>query len=78
MNINMRSILKNYGIIIAFILICVALSITSPVFFTATNLINVIRQTSIYGIMAVLLVWAPSEKTTRLMRRGILGNDAES
>ena len=53
MNINMRSILKNYGIIIAFILICIALSITSPVFFTATNLINVIRQTSIYGIMAV-------------------------
>jgi hypothetical protein len=28
--------------------------------------------------MAVLLVWAPSEKTSRLMRRGIFGTDAET
>ena len=53
MKIDMRSILRNYGIIIAFILICIILSVMSPVFFTMTNLINVIRQTSIYGIMAV-------------------------
>lgn len=48
-----RHILKNYGIIIAFVLICIMLSVTSPVFLTTTNIINVIRQTSIYGIMAV-------------------------
>lgn len=53
MKIDVRSILKNYGIIIAFILICVILSVMSPVFLTMTNIINVIRQTSIYGIMAV-------------------------
>ena len=53
MKIDIGSILKNYGIIIAFVLICIILSVMSPVFFTTTNLINVIRQTSIYGIMAV-------------------------
>lgn len=53
MKIDMRSILKNYGIIIAFVLICIILSVMSPVFFTLTNLTNVMRQTSIYGIMAV-------------------------
>jgi len=53
MKVDARHILKNYGIIIAFVLICVMLSVTSPVFLTTTNIINVIRQTSIYGIMAV-------------------------
>ncbi len=53
MKVDARHILKNYGIIIAFVLICIMLSITSPVFLTTTNIINVIRQTSIYGIMAV-------------------------
>ena len=53
MKIDIGSILKNYGIIIAFVFICIILSVMSPVFFTTTNLINVIRQTSIYGIMAV-------------------------
>jgi ribose/xylose/arabinose/galactoside ABC-type transport system permease subunit len=45
--------LKNYGIILAFFLICLVLAILSPVFLTLNNIINIIRQTSIYGIMAV-------------------------
>ncbi|MEO8409325.1 MAG: ribose ABC transporter permease [Propionivibrio sp.] len=53
MKIDLRSILRNYGIVIAFVLICVILSFMSSVFFTMTNITNVIRQTSIYGIMAV-------------------------
>ena len=53
MKINLRSVLKNYGIIIAFVLICAILSVLSPVFLSVTNVLNVIRQTSIYGIMAV-------------------------
>ncbi len=53
MKINVRNTLKNYGIVIAFFLICIILSILSPVFFQMTNIINVIRQTSIYGIMSV-------------------------
>lgn len=53
MKVKFVETLKNYGIILAFSLICVGLSILSPVFFTLNNIINVIRQTSIYGIMAV-------------------------
>jgi len=53
MKVKFVETLKNYGIILAFFLICVGLSILSPVFFTLNNIINVIRQTSIYGIMAV-------------------------
>lgn len=53
MKIKLADMLKNYGIILAFILICAVLSILSPVFLSVNNIINVIRQTSIYGIMAV-------------------------
>ncbi len=53
MKINVRSILKNYGIVIAFLLICVLLAFLSPVFRTVNNFILILRQTSIYGIMAV-------------------------
>ena len=47
------NILKNYGIVIAFGAVCGVLAILSPVFLTGINIINVVRQTSIYGIMAV-------------------------
>jgi ribose transport system permease protein len=50
---DIKYILKNYGIVIAFFAICVILSILSPVFLTSINIINIVRQTSIYGIMAV-------------------------
>ncbi|HNX73520.1 MAG TPA: ABC transporter permease [Spirochaetales bacterium] len=50
---TLATTLKNYGIILAFIIICAALAILSPVFLTRNNILNVIRQTSIYGIMAV-------------------------
>jgi ribose transport system permease protein len=53
MKINFRSILKNYGIVIAFLLICVLLAFLSPVFRTLNNFTLILRQTSIYGIMAV-------------------------
>ncbi len=53
MKINIRSILKNYGIVIAFLMICVLLAFLSPVFRTVNNFILILRQTSIYGIMAV-------------------------
>jgi ribose transport system permease protein len=53
MELNLKVILKNYGILIAFFAICVIISILSPVFLAPNNIINVIRQTSIYGIIAV-------------------------
>lgn len=45
---------------------------------TIFSWVELVGHLPIYGIMAVLLVWAPSEKTTRLMRRGIFGRDAET
>jgi ribose transport system permease protein len=48
-----KHILRSYGIVIAFILICAAMAVLSPVFLTVTNVRNVIRQSSIFGIMAV-------------------------
>lgn len=53
MKLDIKRILKNYGIVFAFFLICVAMAFLSPVFLRWTNILNVIRQTSIYGIMAV-------------------------
>jgi ribose transport system permease protein len=53
MKIDLNRILRSYGIFIAFILICIAMTILSPVFLTVTNIRNVIRQSSIYGIMAI-------------------------
>jgi ribose transport system permease protein len=53
MKLDIRHIMRSYGILIAFILICAVISILSPVFLTVTNVLNVIRQSSIYGIMAV-------------------------
>lgn len=52
-NPNLKQIIKNYGIFIAFFMICAILAILSPVFLSPINMLNVFRQTSIYGIMAV-------------------------
>ncbi|MHB1035230.1 MAG: ABC transporter permease [Pirellulales bacterium] len=45
--------LKQNGVFLAFLAIVVVLSIRSPAFLTWTNLSNLVRQTSIHGIMAV-------------------------
>ena len=51
--IDYKQLLKNNGILIVFFLICLVLSFLSPYFFTVNNILNIIRQTSIYGIIAV-------------------------
>lgn len=51
--LNLTQIIKNYGIVIAFFMICMILAILSPVFLSPINMLNVFRQTSIYGIMAI-------------------------
>ena len=45
--------LSKYGIFIAFIVICIILSIATPYFFTAQNILIVLRQVSINGILAI-------------------------
>ncbi len=45
--------LKKYGIILALIILVAGITIVEPKFMTATNLFNVLAQTSIFGIMAL-------------------------
>lgn len=44
--------LQKYGVLIAFVLICVAISIMSPNFLTVTNLLIVVRQITINAMLA--------------------------
>ncbi|MDC7235094.1 MAG: ABC transporter permease [Spirochaetales bacterium] len=44
---------SKFGIYIAFVLLCVVLAILSPYFFTVKNIINVLNQVSIIGIIAI-------------------------
>jgi ribose/xylose/arabinose/galactoside ABC-type transport system permease subunit len=44
---------SKYGILIALVVICIILSIATPYFFTAQNLVIVLRQVSINGILAI-------------------------
>lgn len=50
---KVSKILSKYGIYIAFLIIFVLLAIASPAFLTAKNLINIIRQISVVGIISV-------------------------
>jgi ribose transport system permease protein len=53
MKIDFSRIMRSYGIVIAFIIICILMTILSPVFLTVTNILNVVRQSSIFGVMAI-------------------------
>ena len=44
--------LQKYGVLIAFVLICIAISILSPNFLTVTNLLIVVRQITINAMLA--------------------------
>ncbi len=46
-------LLKRYGLLISFFILSVFVSILTPNFLSMTNLLNILRQSSIIGIMAV-------------------------
>ncbi len=48
-----KRLLSKYGIYIAFLILFIAMSMATPSFLTAKNLINVIRQVAVKGILAV-------------------------
>lgn len=52
-SVDIGRILSKYGIYIAFLILFAVLSVASPVFLTATNIINIFRQISVIGIIAV-------------------------
>ncbi|BAB06040.1 ABC transporter permease [Halalkalibacterium halodurans] len=48
-----KHILKKYGIFLILILLIALMSILTPHFLTSTNLVNIVRQMSIIGILAI-------------------------
>jgi inositol transport system permease protein len=51
--INSRTIMKKYGILFILLFLCVLMWILTPHFLTVTNLVNIVRQMSIIGIIAI-------------------------
>ena len=47
------TLLQNYGLLLAFAALCAVLSLLSPAFLTVPNAINVLRQISINGVLAI-------------------------
>jgi ribose transport system permease protein len=45
--------LKKHGVLIAFLFISIIISFTTPGFLTHTNLLNIMRQSAIVGLMAI-------------------------
>lgn len=51
--INFRYLFKNYGIALVFVAICAIFTVLRPNFINPNNLIEILRQVSFYGIVAV-------------------------
>lgn len=54
---TMIALLRGQGILVAFFVLCIVLSISSEFFLTWGNLTNVLRQTAINGVLAVGLTF---------------------
>lgn len=50
---NLRDLLRRFGILTSFVILCIALSLLSDRFLTVPNIVNVLRQITINGIIAV-------------------------
>jgi ribose transport system permease protein len=48
-----REFLQRYGLLLSFLLLCLALTLLSDRFLTVNNVVNVLRQSTINGIIAV-------------------------
>lgn len=52
-SLDAREIFGKFGVLIGYIILIIVATIASPRFLTPTNLLNVIRQISIFGILAI-------------------------
>jgi ribose/xylose/arabinose/galactoside ABC-type transport system permease subunit len=50
---NTREFLQRYGLLLSFLLLCLVLTLMSDRFLTVSNLTNVLRQSTINGIIAI-------------------------
>jgi ribose transport system permease protein len=51
--LNLRELSQRFGLVFSFLLLCVVLSLLSDRFLTLNNMVNVLRQSTINGIVAV-------------------------
>lgn len=51
--LDLRESFQRFGLVVSFLLLCVALSLLSDRFLTLNNVINVLRQSTINGIIAI-------------------------
>jgi len=49
----LKKYLSQYGLYFAFALLVIVMAVLSPAFLKPTNIINILRQTSINGIIAI-------------------------
>ena len=52
-SINVKYLLSEYGIVLAFLILVLALSFASPYFLRMKNIMNVLRQTSINALLSL-------------------------
>jgi ribose transport system permease protein len=50
---RLRELAQRFGLLVSFVLLCAALTILSDRFLTLSNIINVLRQSTINGIIAI-------------------------
>ena len=55
--IGIGTIIEKFGIVLILLLICIVLSILSPSFLKIQNLVNIFRQVSITGVIAIGMVF---------------------
>lgn len=53
MRLHLRELSQRYGLVLSLLLLCLVLSLLSDRFLTSSNLVNVLRQSTINGIIAV-------------------------
>ena len=51
--INVKRIVQKYGILFILIAMCIVFAILSPPFLSVSNILNILNQTAIWGIMAL-------------------------
>jgi putative xylitol transport system permease protein len=51
--LDLRSLRERYGVVLALIALCAALALANPHFMTWGNWADILRQTSINGILAM-------------------------
>lgn len=57
-NISFFDWINKYGLLAGFVLLLIIMSFTSPVFLTEVNLINILRQVTVVGVIAVGMTFA--------------------